>query len=99
MIRLEVKDGGVNLADYIYDDSNNQHPKYHSAALVKWRDITLWRGFDDLHNTIGTEDGVMDDMCTPSVTVLYAVTIYGITFHHLTNEDAVVDDNGVHGVV
>ena len=47
MIRLEVKDGEFNLADYIYDDSNNQHPKYHSAALVKWRNIPLRRGFDD----------------------------------------------------
>ena len=37
----------------------------------------------------------MDDMCTPSVMVLYAVTIYGITRHKLTHEDAVVDDNGV----
>lgn len=67
--------------------------------LVKWWDIFPRRMFDDLHNTIGTEDGVMDDMCTPSVAVLYAVTIYGITRHILTNEDAVVDDNGVHGVV
>ena len=40
----------------------------------------------------------MDDMCAPSVTVLYAVTIYGITRHILTNEDAVVDDNGVVGM-
>ena len=40
----------------------------------------------------------MDDMRAPSVTVLYAVTIYGITRHILTHEDAVVDDNGVVGV-
>ena len=40
----------------------------------------------------------MDDMCAPSVTVLYAVTIYGITRHILTNEDAVVDNNGVVGM-
>ena len=48
-----------------------------------------------MHNAIGTEDGIMDDMCTPSVTVLYAVTKDGITRHILTHEDAVVDDNGV----
>ena len=40
----------------------------------------------------------MDDMRAPSVTVLYAVTIYGITRHILTHEDAVVDDNGVVGM-
>ena len=51
-----------------------------------------------MHNAIGTEDGVMDDMRAPSVTVLYAVTIYGITRHILTHEDAVVDDNGVVGM-
>ena len=67
--------------------------------LVKWWDIPLWRMFDDLYNAIGMNNGIMDDMCTPSVAVLYAVTIYGITRHILTNEDAVVDDNGVHGVV
>ena len=40
----------------------------------------------------------MDDMCAPSVAVLYAITIYGITRHILTNEDAVVDDNGIVGM-
>ena len=40
----------------------------------------------------------MDDMCAPSVAVPYAVTIYGITRHILTNEDAVVNNNGVVGM-
>ena len=48
-----------------------------------------------MHNAIGTEDGIMDDMRAPSVTVLYAVTKDGVTRHILANEDAVVDDNGV----
>ena len=89
MIRLEVKDGEFNLADYIYDDSNNQHPKYHSAALVKWRDITLWRMLYDMYNTISLYYRVVYNLRAPSVAVLRAGEIDGIAALHFSHEDAI----------
>jgi hypothetical protein len=57
--------------------------------LVKWRDISLRGVFDDLRNAIGANDGIMDYLHAPSVTVLYAVTKDGISRYILTNEDAI----------
>ena len=84
-----MKDGEFNLADYIYDDSNNQYPKYYGTTFVKWWHIPLGRGFDNLHNAIGTEDGVMDDMCAPAVAILRAGEINGIAALHFAHEDAI----------
>ena len=54
--------------------------------------------FDDLRNAIGANDGIMDYLRTPSVTVLYAVTKDGISRYILTNEDAITENNGIVGV-
>ena len=53
---------------------------------------------DDLRNAVGADDGIMDYLRAPSVTVLYAVTKDGISRYILTHKDAITDDNGVVGV-
>ena len=67
--------------------------------FVKRRDISLRGMLYDLHNGIGMDDGVVNELRSPSVAILDAVTEYCITFLHLTNEDAVTDDYSVHCVV
>ena len=54
--------------------------------------------FDDLHDAIGTDDGVVEYLRAPSVTVLYAVTKDGISRYILTHEDTITDDKGIVGM-
>ena len=54
--------------------------------------------FDDLRNAIGANDGIMDYLRAPSVTVLYAVTKDGIACHILTHEDTITDNERIVGV-
>ena len=54
--------------------------------------------FDDLRNAIGANDGIMDYLRAPSVTVLYAVTKDGIACHMLTHEDTITDNERIVGV-
>ena len=67
--------------------------------LVEWRDISLRWGFYNLHDTICMDDGVMNELRSPSVAELKACEINSITFLHLTDEDAITDDYSVHCVV
>ena len=53
---------------------------------------------DDLRNAIGANDGIMDYLRAPSVTVLYAVTKDGISRYILTHEDTIADDKGIVGM-
>ena len=53
---------------------------------------------DDLRNAIGANDGVMDYLRAPSVTVLYAVTKDGISRYILTHEDTITDNERIVGV-
>ena len=54
--------------------------------------------FDDLRNAIGANDGIMDYLRAPSVTVLYAVTKDGISRYILTHEDTITDNERIVGV-
>lgn len=66
--------------------------------LVKWRDILLRGVLDDLRNAIGANDGIMDYLRAPSVTVLYAVTKDGISRYILAHEDTITDNERIVGV-
>ena len=50
---------------------------------------------DDLRNAIGANDGIMDYLRAPSVTVLYAVTKDGIASHILAHKDAIMDNERI----
>ena len=63
--------------------------------LVKWWGISLRWVVDDLRNAIGANDGIMDYLRAPSVTVLYAVTKDGIACYILTHEDTIMDKERV----
>jgi hypothetical protein len=45
--------------------------------------------FNDLHNTIGANDGIMDYLRAPSVAILRAGEIDGIAPLHFAHEDAI----------
>ena len=66
--------------------------------LVEWWYISLRWVFDDLRNAIGANDGIMDYLRAPSVTVLYAVTKDGISRYILTHEDTITDNERIVGV-
>ena len=68
------------------------------AAFVEWWYIALRRVLDDLRNAIGANDGIMDYLRAPSVTVLYAVTKDGISRYILTHEDTITDNERIVGV-
>ena len=63
--------------------------------LVKRRDVSLWRMFDDLHNSIGMDDGVMNELCSPSVAVFDTRKKNSIAPLYLMNVDAITDDYSV----
>lgn len=67
--------------------------------LVKRRDIPLWWMFYNLHDTICMDDGVMNNLRSPSVAVFKARKINSIALLYLTNKDAITDDYGVDGVM
>ena len=50
---------------------------------------------DDLHDTIDTDDGVMDDLCAPSVAVLGACEVNSIATLSLAHEHAIPHHNSV----
>jgi hypothetical protein len=66
--------------------------------FVKRRDVSLWWGFYNLHDTIGMDDGVMNELRSPSVAELNARKINSVALLYLTNEDAITNYNGVMGV-
>ena len=66
--------------------------------LVEWWYIALRGVFDDLRNAIGANDGIMDYLRAPSVTVLYTVTEDGIACHILAHEDTIMDNERIVGV-
>ena len=67
--------------------------------LVEWRDISLRGMFYDLHDTISMNDGVMNELRSPSVAELNARKINSIALLYLTDKDAITDDYSVHCVV
>ena len=65
------------------------------AMLVEWWNISLRGMLYDLHNGIGMDDGVVNELRSPSVAELKACEINSITFLHLTDVDAITDDYSV----
>ena len=63
--------------------------------FVEWWDISLRWGFYNLHDTICMNDGVMNELRSPSVAELKARKINSIAFLHLTDEDAIPHHNGI----
>lgn len=63
--------------------------------FVEWRDISLGGMFYDLYNTIGMDDGVMNELRSPSVAELKARKINSIALLYLTNKDAITHHNGI----
>jgi hypothetical protein len=47
--------------------------------------------FDDLHNAISPQNGIMHYLRAPAVTVFYAVTKDGVALDKLSNIDAIAD--------
>ena len=54
--------------------------------------------FDNLHNAIGLEDSIVHYLRVPSVTVLYAVTIYSISRHILPHKDTITEEYRIAGM-
>ena len=71
-------------------------PEDSGAAFVERRDIPLWWVFYDLHNAIGTNNGVMYDLCAPTVAVLGASEVNGIATLSFAHEHAIPHHNGIH---
>ena len=67
--------------------------------FVKRRDVSLWWVFYNLYDTIGMDDGVMNELRSPSVAVFDTRKINGIALLYLTNKHAIVNNYGVHSVV
>ena len=67
--------------------------------FVDWRDISLRGMLYDLHDTICMDDGVMNNLRSPSVAELKARKINSIALLHLTDEDAITDKHSVRCVV
>ena len=67
--------------------------------FVKRRDISLRGMLYDLHNSIGMDDGVMNELRSPSVAELNAREINSIAFLYLADKDAITDDYSVHSMV
>jgi hypothetical protein len=67
--------------------------------FVEWRYIFLGWVLYNLHDTIGMNDGVMNELCSPSVAVFNACEINSIAFLYFTHEDTITDDYSVHCVV
>ena len=63
--------------------------------FVKRRDVSLWWGFYNLYDTIGMDDGVMNELRAPSVAELNARKINSIALLYLTNKDAIPHHNGI----
>ena len=66
--------------------------------FVKRRDISLWWGFYNLHDTIGMGDSVMNNLRSPSVAELNVRKINSIAFLYFTHEDTITNNDGVVGV-
>ena len=58
--------------------------------------MSLWWVFYDLHNAIGTNNGVMYDLCAPAIAVLGASEVNGIATLSFAYEHAIAHHNGVH---
>ena len=86
-------DNKINNACCKYDKEDG------GAMFVKRRDISLWWGFYNLYDTIGMEDGVMNELRSPSVAILGAVTEDCIACHILAHKDTIMDNERVHCVV
>ena len=67
--------------------------------FVKRRDISLRGMLYDLHNSIGMDDGVMNELRSPSVAVFDTRKINSIAFLYLADKDAITHHNGIHRVV
>ena len=83
----------------IHDACCKYDPQDGGAMFVKRRDVPLWWMFYNLHDTIGMNDGVMNNLRSPSVAELNAREINSIALLYLTNKDAITDDYGIHSVV
>jgi hypothetical protein len=83
----------------IHDACCKYDPQDGGAMFVKRRDISLWWGFYNLHDTIGMGDRVMNNLRSPSVAELNVRKINSISFLYFTHEDTITNDYSVHCVV
>ena len=104
-LRFKVEGISELQSNFYIPFANNPHNsccKYNKedggAAFVEWWYIALRWVLDDLRNAIGANDGIMDYLRAPSVTVLYAVTKDGISRYILTHEDTITDNERIVGV-
>ena len=51
--------------------------------------------FDDLHNAISPQNGIMHNLRAPAVAVFYAVTKDGVTLDKLSNIDTIAENDRV----
>ena len=83
----------------IHDACSKYEKEDGGAMFVEWRDISLRWMLDDLHDTICMNDGVMNNLRSPSVAELKVRKINSIAFLYLTDVDAITHHNGIHRVV
>ena len=79
----------------IHDACCKNNKEDGGAMLVEWRDISFRWMLYNLHDTISMNDGVMNNLRSPSVAELKARKINSITFLHLTDVDAIPHHNGI----
>ena len=83
----------------IHDACSKNDKEDGCAMFVEWRDISLRRMLYDLHNGIGMDDGVVNELRSPSVAELNARKINSIALLYLTDKDAITDKHSVYCVV
>lgn len=57
----------ISSKDKVQDEYCYTSPKKSSRPFIERRYISLWRMFDDLHNAVGMDNGIVDDLRSPSV--------------------------------
>ena len=67
--------------------------------FVEWWDISLRGMLYNLHDTIGMDDGVVNELRSPSVAVFDTRKKNSIALLYLTDKDAITDKYSVHCVV
>ena len=79
----------------IHDACSINDKEDGGAMLVEWRDISFRWMLYNLHDTIGMDDGVMNNLRSPSVAELKARKINSIALLYLTNKAAIPHHNGI----
>jgi len=98
---LRFKAWDFQTKDEVHDACSENDKEDSGTSLIKWRDVSLWRVLDDLHNAIGADYSIMDNLRAPSVAIGYAVTIDNsvaenrIRFLSLTDKNTIAGMNTI----